>query len=127
MASPIVLPDPPVLEPIADDRGRTSRTWQAWLFLLRAAVLSTITAASAQLAIQFKNAGVNLGTAGTVTSLDVVGPDLVATRSVDAVTITQTRPTISLTGDVTGSGTVSIAATVQQMRMAELLEAALIY
>lgn len=40
-----------------------------------------------QASLQFKDEGSNLGTSGTVTSIDFVGSGVTATRSVDAITV----------------------------------------
>lgn len=87
MANVVQIPDPPVLQPIADDKGYTKHQWQSWFFLLRQALQSAITAASAQIAIQFKDEGTNLGTPGTVDTINIVGPNLIVTRSVNTLTI----------------------------------------
>lgn len=89
MANIRQLPEPPVLQPIADDKGKTDRTWQGWFFLLRAAVQSAIAAASAQAAILFQNEGSGLGTPGTVDTVNFVGPNIDVTRAGNVVTVTE--------------------------------------
>jgi len=121
------LPPPPNLQSIAkvevigrDSTGKpihlqvtsaTDPTWQEWLWRLREAINTAPISSSSQTAIQFQDEGVNLGASGTADTFNVVGPDLVASRSTNTVTLTQSRPTITLSGDVSGSGTTSITTT----------------
>ncbi len=60
--------------------------------------------------VQVLEEGVSLTTA--VTSMNFVGARLTATNSGTSVTVTTNDQTITLTGDVTGSGTGSFAATI---------------
>jgi hypothetical protein len=69
-------------------------------------------ASGGQDAIQFKDEGTNLGAAGTVNTVNFAGPNIVASRAGNTVTLTQTPQTITLTGDVTGSGTGTFTATI---------------
>lgn len=64
--------------------------WQTY----NASGIVTLPAIQAQL--QFEDEGVNLGTAGTVTELDFVGPGVTATRVANKVTVTVPTPTVSL-------------------------------
>ena len=96
------LPPPPSTQTIAelevkkDKDGKvqevTSRTnhfWADWFFRLQALLNQLIPAGGAQAAIQFKDEGGDLGTSGTVTAVNVVGPNITASRVGDTVTFTE--------------------------------------
>lgn len=101
------LPPPPTGQTIADldikrDKdqkvtdvvSRTNWTWADWLQRFQQSFNQLIPAGGAQSAIQFQDEGSNLGTSGTVTLFNVVGPDLVATRVGNDITLTHTNPTV---------------------------------
>lgn len=89
MATVKNIPEPPVLQPIANKDGKTEHSWQAWFFLLRNAVQSAISAATAQAAILFQNEGSGLGTPGSVDTVNFVGPNINVTRAGNTVTVTE--------------------------------------
>lgn len=91
------LPPPPNNQSVSDGEDgngkklnlRTNWTWQSWFFLLQQKLNELIPAGGAQAKIQFQDEGVNLGTSGTVTTMNLTGPNLITTRSVDTLTVTE--------------------------------------
>jgi len=96
------LPPPPNTQSIADvdlkkDKDgkitevtpKTNWSWASWFVLLQQKLNNLIPAGGAQAAIQFQDEGSNLGASGTVTAVNVVGANVVASRSGDTVTITE--------------------------------------
>jgi len=90
------LPPPPNTQPIAEveDGGKklktsTNWTWQDWFQRLQTLLNQLIPAGGAQAAIQFKDEGGDLGTSGTVTVVNVVGPNIAASRVGDTITFTE--------------------------------------
>lgn len=91
------LPPPPNGQAISegdDAQGKrislkVNHFWGDWFFRLQTLLNSLIPAGGAQAKIQFQDEGVNLGTSGTVTTMNLTGPNLITTRSVDTLTVTE--------------------------------------
>lgn len=103
MATLKQLPDPPVLQNIADKDGKTDRSWQSWFFRLRALIQSLPLIPSPSAGNQ------------------VLGSDASGTN-LEWKTLTDGNG-IDITFPIPGN----ITITVNQMELANLLYASLLY
>jgi len=74
---------------VTDVTPRTNHTWADWFQRLQALLNQLIPAGGAQAAIQFQDEGGNLGTSGTVITVNITGPNLIVTRAGDVLTVTE--------------------------------------
>lgn len=82
------LPPPPTLQPpVFGNSSVFTAPWADWLWRLQQKVNTAPIGSGTQVAIQFQYGGSNLGTSGTVSTINFTGNTLTVSRVSDTLTI----------------------------------------